>query len=237
MREQKLRSFLTLLGVMAGVATVIMMVSFVVGFDRQVTAAFTSFGTHLVQFQKFEAALRRRWPAARGGAQPPRPDHRGRRGAQAPLEARARAVSQERYLFQRARSVRAGRNEANGARRLRHQPRLRRGQRPLHRRTAASSPTPTCATPPASASSARTSPTRSSRCATRSAGELTVDGAAVRDRRPLREEGERLRRQQRQLRGHPDLRLRPAVSRRSRTAAATPSTSPPCPSAPRTSTR
>ena len=35
MREQKLRSFLTLLGVMAGVATVIMMVSFVVGFDRQ----------------------------------------------------------------------------------------------------------------------------------------------------------------------------------------------------------
>ena len=32
MREQKLRSFLTLLGVMAGVATVIMMVSFVVGF-------------------------------------------------------------------------------------------------------------------------------------------------------------------------------------------------------------
>ena len=32
MRTQKLRSFLTLLGVMAGVATVIMMVSFVVGF-------------------------------------------------------------------------------------------------------------------------------------------------------------------------------------------------------------
>ncbi len=54
MREQKLRSFLTLLGVMAGVATVIMMVSFVVGFDHQVTAAFTAFGTHLVQFQKYE---------------------------------------------------------------------------------------------------------------------------------------------------------------------------------------
>ena len=54
MREQKLRSFLTLLGVTAGVATVIMMVSFVVGFERQVTAAFTSFGSHLVQFQKFE---------------------------------------------------------------------------------------------------------------------------------------------------------------------------------------
>ena len=54
MRAQKLRSFLTLLGVMAGVATVIMMVSFVVGFNNQVTASFTAFGTHLVQFQKYE---------------------------------------------------------------------------------------------------------------------------------------------------------------------------------------
>jgi len=54
MRAQKLRSFLTLLGVMAGVATVIMMVSFVVGFNNQVVAAFTAFGTHLVQFQKYE---------------------------------------------------------------------------------------------------------------------------------------------------------------------------------------
>jgi putative ABC transport system permease protein len=54
MRRQKLRSFLTLLGVTVGVATVIMMVSFVAGFNRQVTASFTSFGTHLVQFQKYE---------------------------------------------------------------------------------------------------------------------------------------------------------------------------------------
>jgi len=45
MREQKLRSFLTLLGVMAGVATVIMMVSFVVGFNNQVVSSFTQFGT------------------------------------------------------------------------------------------------------------------------------------------------------------------------------------------------
>jgi len=44
MRTQKLRSFLTLLGVMAGVATVIMMVSFVVGFNNALTAGFTSFG-------------------------------------------------------------------------------------------------------------------------------------------------------------------------------------------------
>ena len=54
MRTHKLRSALTLLGVVAGVATVIMMVSFVVGFNNQITAAFTTFGTHLVQFQKFE---------------------------------------------------------------------------------------------------------------------------------------------------------------------------------------
>ena len=53
-RAQKLRSFLTLLGVLAGVATVIMMVSFVVGFNNSVTGAFTTFGTSLVQFQKYE---------------------------------------------------------------------------------------------------------------------------------------------------------------------------------------
>src|SRR4029077_13166929 len=54
MRAQKLRTFLTLLGVVAGVATVIMMVSFVTGFDRSVTQAFSRFGTQLVQFQKYE---------------------------------------------------------------------------------------------------------------------------------------------------------------------------------------
>ena len=43
MRAQKLRSFLTLLGIVAGVATVIMMVSFVVGFNNQIVAS----GGHL----------------------------------------------------------------------------------------------------------------------------------------------------------------------------------------------
>ena len=115
MREQKLRSFLTLLGVMAGVATVIMMVSFVVGFDRQVTSAFTSFGTHLVQFQKYEARF--------GGGGPPPEEERNRRDltiedalALKRLSRLARAVSQERYLFTQSPTVRAGRNEANGAR-------------------------------------------------------------------------------------------------------------------------
>ena len=65
---QKLRSFLTLLGVMAGVATVIMMVSFVVGFNRQVTSAFTAFGTHLVQFQKYEPRFGGRRASPRSSA-------------------------------------------------------------------------------------------------------------------------------------------------------------------------
>ena len=64
MRAHKLRSGLTLLGVVAGVATVIMMVSFVVGFNNQITAAFTTFGTHLVQFRSSSPAS--------GQAGPPR---------------------------------------------------------------------------------------------------------------------------------------------------------------------
>jgi len=110
MRSQKLRSFLTLLGVMAGVATVIMMVSFVVGFNNQVTAAFTSFGTQLVQFQKFEPRF--------GG--PDRPEEeRNRRDltfedamALKRLSKFVKAVSAERYLFQTS-TVKSGRNEAN----------------------------------------------------------------------------------------------------------------------------
>jgi putative ABC transport system permease protein len=111
MRAQKLRSFLTLLGVMAGVATVIMMVSFVTGFNNQVTAAFTSFGTQLVQFQKFEPRF--------GG--PDRPEsERNRRDltfedalALKRLSKFVKAVSAERYLFRES-SVKAGRHEANG---------------------------------------------------------------------------------------------------------------------------
>ena len=51
---QKLRSALTLLGILAGVATVIAMVSFVAGFNQAITGAFASSGTSLVQFQKYE---------------------------------------------------------------------------------------------------------------------------------------------------------------------------------------
>ena len=113
MREQKLRSFLTLLGVVAGVATVIMMVSFVVGFNNQVVASFTQFGTYLVQFQKYEPRF--------GGPGGPPEEQRNRRDltiedalALKRLSRLAAAVSQERYLFGGEIQVRAGRAEANG---------------------------------------------------------------------------------------------------------------------------
>jgi putative ABC transport system permease protein len=113
MRAQKLRSFLTLLGIMAGVATVIMMVSFVVGFNNQVTAAFTSFGTHLVQFQKYEPRF--------GGPDDIPEEERNRRDltledayALKRLSKYVKAVSPERYLFDHTPVVKAGRNEANG---------------------------------------------------------------------------------------------------------------------------
>jgi putative ABC transport system permease protein len=111
MRAHKLRSFLTLLGVMAGVATVIMMVSFVVGFNNAVTEGFTAFGTYLVQFQKFEPRF--------GGPGGPPEEQRNRRDltiedAQAlkRLSTLAAAVSQERYHYQAV--VKSGRLEANG---------------------------------------------------------------------------------------------------------------------------
>jgi putative ABC transport system permease protein len=110
MRSQKLRSFLTLLGVMAGVATVIMMVSFVVGFNNQVTAAFSAFGTQLVQFQKFE-------PRFGPGGVPE--EQRNRRDltiedalALKRLSTKVAAVSQERYIFANV-IVKSGGEEAN----------------------------------------------------------------------------------------------------------------------------
>src|SRR6185503_8073412 len=98
MRAQKLRSFLTLLGIVAGVAKVIMMVSFVVGFNNQIVKSFTSFGAQLVQFQKYE-------PRFGGGNGIPE-DQRNRRDltledayALKRLSKYAAAVSTERYLF------------------------------------------------------------------------------------------------------------------------------------------
>jgi len=110
LRTHKLRSALTLLGVVAGVATVIMMVSFVVGFNNQIAAAFTTFGTHLVQFQKFEPRF--------GPGRVPE-EQRNRRDltfedakALKRLSTLVAAVSAERWTFQPP-QVRAGRYEAN----------------------------------------------------------------------------------------------------------------------------
>jgi putative ABC transport system permease protein len=111
MRTQKLRSFLTLLGVMGGVATVIMMVSFVVGFNNSITAGFTSFGAYLVQFQKYEPRF--------GGPRGIPEEQRSRRDltledarALKRLATLAAAVSPERYIFGVV-TVKAGKEEAN----------------------------------------------------------------------------------------------------------------------------
>ena len=50
----KLRSALTVLGIVIGVTTVIAMVSIIEGFNNNVTREFQSFGATLVQFQKFD---------------------------------------------------------------------------------------------------------------------------------------------------------------------------------------
>jgi putative ABC transport system permease protein len=111
MRANKLRSFLTLLGVMAGVATVIMMVSFVVGFDNSVSAAFTSFGAHLVQFQKYEPRF---GPAGIPESQRNRRDLTlGDAAELKRLAHLAAAVSPERYVTIGV-EMKAGREEVNG---------------------------------------------------------------------------------------------------------------------------
>ncbi len=50
----KLRSSLTVLGIVIGVTTVIAMVSIIEGFNNNVIKAFQSFGSTIVQFQKFD---------------------------------------------------------------------------------------------------------------------------------------------------------------------------------------
>ena len=52
-RAHKLRAWLTVLGIVVGVATVIAMVSIVTGFNNNMIRQFQSFGATLVQFQKF----------------------------------------------------------------------------------------------------------------------------------------------------------------------------------------
>ena len=53
----KLRSALTILGIVIGVTTVIAMVSIIEGFNNNVVKSFQSFGATLVQFQKFDISF------------------------------------------------------------------------------------------------------------------------------------------------------------------------------------
>ena len=93
----KLRSALTIIGIVIGVTTVIAMVSIIEGFNNTVIESFKSFGATLVQFQKFDAQF---GPGDRD------PDARARKNltyedalalkAQCPSML---AVSPERYWF------------------------------------------------------------------------------------------------------------------------------------------
>ena len=101
LRTHKLRSLLTVLGIVVGVTTVIAMVGVIEGFNRSVISSFQSFGSTLVQFQKYDPQF--------GGPDQIPEEQRRRRDltwddamairAKAPSIA---AVSPERYLFQGA---------------------------------------------------------------------------------------------------------------------------------------
>jgi len=99
LRAHKLRAFLTIVGIVIGVWTVIAMVALVTGFNRSTMEAFSSFGTTLVQFQKFE-------PRFFGGGHRPPEEERNRKDltiedaeAIARLAPSIAAVSPERYLW------------------------------------------------------------------------------------------------------------------------------------------
>ena len=96
-RAHKLRAFLTVLGIVVGVATVIAMVSIVNGFNQNMVRNFQSFGATLVQFQKFEARF---GPGHRDESERNRKDLTYEDAlalkAQVP---EMRAVSAERYLW------------------------------------------------------------------------------------------------------------------------------------------
>src|SRR6059036_2945090 len=54
MREHKLRSGLTTLGIVVGVTTVIAMVAIVTGFNNNIIGNLQAFGANRIQFQKYE---------------------------------------------------------------------------------------------------------------------------------------------------------------------------------------
>ena len=94
----KLRAVLTIVGIVIGVWTVISMVAIVTGFNRSTEESFSSFGTTLVQFQKYEQRFG-------GGGRVPEEERKRKDLTLEDAEAIARlapsilAVSPERYLF------------------------------------------------------------------------------------------------------------------------------------------
>jgi putative ABC transport system permease protein len=107
----KLRALLTIVGIVIGVWTVIAMVALVTGFNRSTEESFSSFGTTLVQFQKYE-------PRFGGGGRVPEEERKRKDLTLEDAEAIARlapsilAVSPERYLFGSSK-VTSGGQEAN----------------------------------------------------------------------------------------------------------------------------
>ncbi|MEO6324415.1 MAG: ABC transporter permease [Thermoanaerobaculia bacterium] len=107
----KLRAFLTIVGIVIGVWTVIGMVAVVSGFNRSTTDSFSSFGTTLVQFQKYEVRF--------GGGRRIPEEERKRADltiedatALAELCPSIKAVSPERYFWGTT-AVKANGNEAS----------------------------------------------------------------------------------------------------------------------------
>ena len=101
LRTHKLRSFLTTLGIVVGVTTVIAMVGVIEGFHRNVVSSFQAFGSTLVQFQKYDPRF--------GGPHGVPEEQRRRRDltwedamAIRDLAPSIAAVSPERYLFEGA---------------------------------------------------------------------------------------------------------------------------------------
>jgi len=110
----KLRSSLTILGIVIGVTTVIAMAGVIAGFNRNVIDSFQAFGSTLVQFQKYDPRF--------GGHETVPEEQRRRRDltwddamAIRDLAPSIAAVSPERYLFEGAAelSVRYRGREAN----------------------------------------------------------------------------------------------------------------------------
>jgi len=114
LRAHKLRAGLTIVGIVIGVWTVIAMVALVTGFNRNAEDAFSSFGTMLVQFQKYE-------PRFGGGHSIPEEERNRKDLTIEDAETIARlapsilAVSPERYYWGGA-QVKGNGNEADAVR-------------------------------------------------------------------------------------------------------------------------